>query len=129
MAVSDEGQGAVKPSEQRGGTTPDEAEVREKGQWASCAAEGMVPPELGGSDAPRELLADDPELGSSVLGKTTASEEPATEDGVDLSGGENADATADGGPEVRDGVEPALKDAASAQLRADKLRVERASAD
>ncbi|MDP9256202.1 MAG: hypothetical protein M3Q31_06575 [Actinomycetota bacterium] len=129
MAGSDEGQGPVKPSEQRGGRTPDEAEVREKGQWAGSAAEGMVPAELGGSDAPRELLGDDPELGSSVLGRTTGSDEPATEDGVDLSGGENADATADGGPEVRDGEEPALKDAVTAQLQADKLRAERASAD
>ena len=129
MAGSDNGQDPVTPSEQRGGMTPDEAEVREKGHWARSAAEGMVPAELGGSDAPRELLGDDPELGSSVLGVTTGSEEPATEDGVDLSGGENADATADGGPEVRDGVEPALKDAATAQLRADKLRAERASAE
>ena len=129
MAGSDEGQGPVKPSEQRGGKTPDEAEVREKGQWAGSAAEGMVPAELGGSDAPRELLGDDPELGSSVLGRTTGSEEPATEDGVDLSGGENADATADGGPEVPDGVEPALKDAVTAHVQADKLRAERASAD
>ena len=68
MTGSDAGQGAVKPSEQRGGTTPDEAEVREKGEWAGVAAEGMVPAELGGSDAPRESLADDPELGSAVLG-------------------------------------------------------------
>jgi hypothetical protein len=119
----------VKPSEQRGGTAPDEAEVREKGQWAGFAAEGMIPAELGGSDAPRELLADDPELGSAVLGRTTGSSEPAIEDGVDLSGGENADATADGGPDLRDGVEPALKDAASAQVQADQLRAERASAN
>jgi hypothetical protein len=127
MAESDEGQGAVKPSEQRGGSAPDDAEVREKGQWAGFAAEGMIPAELGGSDAPRELLADDPELGSAVLGRTTGSNEPATEDGVDLSGGKNADATADGGPDLRDGVEPALKDAASAKVRADQLRAERAS--
>ena len=129
MSGSDTGQRPVKPSEQRGGTAPDEAEVREKGEWAGVAAEGLVPAELGGSDAPRESLADDPELGSAVLGRTTGSEEPATEDGVDLDGGENADATADGGPDVRDGVEPALKDAATAQVRADKLRVDGASED
>ena len=41
------------PSEQRGGTTPDAAEVAEKGPWAETAAEGIVPAELGGSDAPR----------------------------------------------------------------------------
>ena len=59
----------VKPSEQRGGTTPDETEAREKGSWAGSADQGIVPAELGGSDAPKELLGDDPELGSAVLGK------------------------------------------------------------
>ena len=88
------------PSEQRGGTTPDYAEIREKGQWAETAAEGIVPAELGGSDAPRELLAEDRELGSSVLGETTGSDEPATDTGIDPSaGGDEADATTDGGPE------------------------------
>ena len=48
-------QESVKPSEQRGGTTPDEAEAREKGLWAATASEGIVPAELGGSDAPREM--------------------------------------------------------------------------
>ena len=80
----------VKPSEQRGGTTPDAAEAREKGEWAGTVADGMVPPELGGSDASREMLADDPELGSAVLGRTTGSDEPATDDGIDLAGGNDA---------------------------------------
>jgi hypothetical protein len=43
---------------------------------------------LGGSDAAEELLGDDPELGSAVLGVTIGSGEPATEDGVDPSGGD-----------------------------------------
>ena len=111
---------SVKPSEQRGGTTPDEAEAQEKGPWAATADEGIVPAELGGSDAPRELLDDDPQLGSAVLGQTTGSEEPATEVGVDRSGGDHADATTDGGPELPAGVEPDLKDAAAAGLRADE---------
>ena len=119
MAGSDQAQGPVKPSEQRGGTTPDEAEVREKGPWAATADEGIVPAELGGSDAPRELLSQDPELGSAVLGKTTGSNEPATEDGIDMSGGEDADATTDGGPELPDGIEPDLKDASAARIAAD----------
>jgi hypothetical protein len=119
MAGSDHDQGGVKPSEQRGGTTPDEAEAREKGPWAAKADEGVVPAELGGSDAPREMLADDPELGSDVLGKTTGSEEPATEEGIDRSGGDNADATSDGGPDLPAGAEPDLKDIAAARLRAD----------
>jgi len=119
MAGSDQEQGPVKPSEQRGGTTPDEAEVREKGPWAATADEGIVPAELGGSDAPREQLAEDSELGSAVLGKTTGSNEPATEDGIDMSGGEDSDATTDGGPELPDGIEPDLKDASAARIAAD----------
>jgi hypothetical protein len=118
MTESNAGQDSVKPSEQRGGTTPDEAEAREKGQWAGSVEDGMVPAELGGSDAPRELLGEDPELGSSVLGVTTGSDEPATEDGVDPSGGDNADATTDGGPRAPEGgEEPALKDAPSIQVK------------
>lgn len=113
MAGSDEQQGRQKPSEQRGGTTPDAAEAREKGEWAGTSGEGIVPAELGGSDAPREMLADDPELGSEVLGRTTGSDEPATEDGVDLSAGDKADATTDGGPTVPEDAEPDLRDAAS----------------
>jgi hypothetical protein len=122
MSESDAAHDPVKPSEQRGGTTPDEGEIREKGEWSRAAAEGLVPPELGGSDAPRELLADDPELGSSVLGETTGSDEPATEEGVDLSGGDHADATSDGGPEVPEDAEPAMRDAAAAQREAEKER-------
>lgn len=114
MAGSEHEQDRVKPSEQRGGTTPDETEAEEKGSWAETASEGIVPAELGGSDAPRELLAEDPELGSSVLGETTGSDESATESGVDLDAGDQADATSDGGPELPEGAEPDLKDAANA---------------
>lgn len=109
-----------KPSEQRGGTTPDATEAREKGQWAAQADEGVVPAELGGSDAPREMLADDPELGSSVLGETTDSDEPATESGVDLGAGDHADAVTDGGPEVPEDAEPDLKDIGAAAREADR---------
>jgi hypothetical protein len=119
MAGSDDEQDAVKPSEQSGGSTPDAAELREKGSWAETAVDGLVPAELGGSDAPRELLGDDPELGSSVLGRTTGSDEPTTEDGIDLEGGDKADATSDGGAEPPQGVEPDLRDAGAAQRQAD----------
>ncbi|HEX2504232.1 MAG TPA: hypothetical protein VHK00_09820 [Miltoncostaeaceae bacterium] len=119
MAGGDDQRGTRKPSEQRGGTTPDEAEAREKGEWAETAAEGIVPAELGGSDAPREMLAEDPELESSVLGRTTGSDEPATEDGIDPSGGDNADATTDGGPDVPEDAEPDLRDAASGPPQSD----------
>ena len=95
------------PSEQRGGTTPDAAEIQKKGPWAETAAEGIVPAELGGSDAPRELLADDPQLGSEALGETTGS--PVSD--VDPAGGDRADATTDGAPDVPPRVEPDLKDA------------------
>ena len=113
MGADEEDRDAQKPSEQRGGTTPDESEAREKGEWAGTAADGIVPADLGGSDAPREMLEDDPELGSAVLGRTTGSDEPATEDGVDPSGGDEADATTDGGPDVPRDEEPDLRDAAS----------------
>lgn len=111
----------VKPSEQRGGTTPGADEAREKGQWAATAQDGIVPAELGGSDAPAELLDDDPELGSSVLGRTAASDEPATDTGVDTSGGEHADAVTDGGSAPPPaGQEPDLKDATAGPREPDR---------
>src|SRR6185369_15206344 len=108
----------LKPSEQRGGSTPSDAEAARKGPWARKAAEGIVPAELGGSDAPRELLDEDPQLESSVLGRTTGSDEPATSDGIDLSAGDNADAVTDGGAEPPEGAEPDLKDAAAGPRQA-----------
>ena len=113
-----------KPTEQHGGTTPDAAELLEKGPWADTAAEGIVPAELGGSDAPREMLAEDPQLGSAVLGATTGSDEPATESGIDPGGGDQADATSDGGPDLPQGAEPDLKDAATTITQADTGRPE-----
>jgi hypothetical protein len=113
MGGSDDQRESVDPSEQRGGKTPSEQEAREKGPWAETAREGVVPAELGGSDAPPEMLEEDPELGSSVLGATTGSDEPATESGIDPRGGQNADATSDGGPERPSRAEPDLKDAAT----------------
>jgi len=114
MAGSDEEKGPQKPSEQRGGTTPDDQEAREKGEWGGTAGEGVVPAELGGSDAPREMLDDDPELGSDALGRTTGSDEPATEEGIDPSAGDDADAVSDGGPDVPEEAEPDLKDIGAA---------------
>ena len=69
---------------------------KDKGEWAQTADEGVVPDELGGPDAP------DPELGNAVTGRTTGSEEPATEEGVDRAAGDAADATTDGGSEPPD---------------------------
>jgi hypothetical protein len=110
----------VKPTEQRGGTTPDEDEAREKGPWAAKAAEGVVPAELGGSDAPEEMLGGDPAMSKSVLGETTGSDEPATDTGIDPHGGENADATTDGGAPGKTGAgEPDLKDAAAGPRQVD----------
>jgi hypothetical protein len=91
---------AEKPPEQKGGTTPDAAEVREKGPWAETSTDGVVPVEPG--DA-------------AVLGRTTGSDEPATDEGIDRGGGDRADATSDGGPEVPDDAEPDLKDVGAAQ--------------
>jgi hypothetical protein len=117
--MSDGDDRQVKPSEQRGGSTPGDGESKRKGEWAASAEDGVVPAELGGSDAPREMLDDDPELGSSVLGETTGSDAPATEGGVDRSAGEHADAVTDGGAAPARGAEPDLKDAAAGPRHAD----------
>jgi hypothetical protein len=117
MSDSDDPQ--VRPSEQRGGSTPGDAEARNKGEWAAEAQDGVVPAELGGSDAPREMLDDDPELGSSVLGETTGSDSPATDDGIDPGGGARADAVSDGGAAPAPGTEPDLRDAAAGPRQAD----------
>jgi hypothetical protein len=106
----------VKPSEQRGGTTPGEAEAREKGEWAATAAEGVVPAELGGSDAPHDR---DDDVGP-ALGRTTGSDEPATAEGIDRTAGDAADAVTDGGANPPDEAEPDLKDAAAARRQVDK---------
>lgn len=92
-------------------TGSDEHEAEDKGEWAATADEGVVPAEDGGADAPPEMLDDDPELESSVLGETTGSDEPATESGIDRSAGDQADATSDGGGDLPpEGVEPDTKD-------------------
>jgi hypothetical protein len=119
MPATDSEQSIVPPSQTSGGTAPDAQEVAEKGDWAGHAAGGIVPAEDGGSDAPREMLADDPELTSSALGQTTGSDEPATETGVDLSAGDNADATTQGGANLPDdpNAEPDVKDGMAKPLR------------
>ncbi len=114
MADGDAPNQEFKPSEQRGGTTADANELREKGLDPG-AADGIVPPELGGSDAPQNMLDDeDPQLGSAVLGQTTGADQPATDAGIDSGAGDNADATADGGPDLESGAEPDQKDAPAA---------------
>jgi hypothetical protein len=75
----------------------------DKGPWAETAEEGVVPDELGGSDE------------SAVLGRTTGSDEPATDEGIDPAAGDRADATTQGGPDVPEDVEPDLKDVGAAQ--------------
>jgi hypothetical protein len=120
MAGDDAEQDAVKPSEQRGGTNAGEAERREKGEWVETAKEGIVPAELGGSDAPAEMLADEgPDYSDAALGRTTGSDEPATDGGIDPAAGDNADATTDGGPQLPKDAEPDTKDVAAAAQRPD----------
>lgn len=77
----------------------EDSDRESKGEWAGTADEGIVPAELGGTDE------------GEVTGETTGSDAPATEDGVDLEAGDDADATADGGPDTDSGAEPDLKDA------------------
>ncbi|MDQ6775688.1 MAG: hypothetical protein M3071_05570 [Actinomycetota bacterium] len=119
MATTDPEESIVPPTETSGGQSPDTQEKAQKGDWAARADEGIVPTDLGGADAPREMLADDPELESGVLGQTTGSDAPATETGVDLSAGDNADATSHGGPNLPEdeNVEPDVKDAAAKPVR------------
>ena len=70
-----------------------------------------MPAELGGSDAPREMLDEDPELESGVLGRTTGSDEPATEGGIDLERGRPGRRDdRRRAPRRREGVEPDTKD-------------------
>jgi hypothetical protein len=79
----------------------------------------VVPSELGGSDAPPDLLPEEPELRDAALGRLARTQESATETGIDPRGGEHADATAHGGPKTPEAGEPDLKDAASGPRRVD----------
>lgn len=108
------------PGERQGGQRLGDGEAREKGPWAERADEGIARQQPARSDAESGPV-EDGELGGSVVGVTTGSEEPATEDGVDLAGGDNADATTDGGAHTVPGIEPDLKDAASGPRQADLM--------
>jgi hypothetical protein len=117
MAGDDSKTGTEKPSEQRGGTTPGEREAREKGSWGGTAGEGIVPAELGGSDAPEEMLQDAPGMDDAALGRTTGSNEPATDGGIDPAAGDAADATTHGGPDLPEGDAVDTKDVAQAAIQ------------
>jgi hypothetical protein len=82
--------------------------MRDKGEWAEVADEGIVPDELSSDDE------------AGPVGRRAESEEPATEAGIDPQGGDEADAVKDGGPEVPEGAEPDLKDVAAADREARK---------
>jgi hypothetical protein len=122
MAGDDRQQGPVKPSEQRGGTNIGDEEARAKGGWTANAQDGVVPAELGGSDAPEQILSEAPGMSDAALGETTGSKEPATEGGIDPAAGDRADATTHGGAEPAEGGEPDLKDIAAAARQADAER-------
>jgi hypothetical protein len=82
--------------------TPDE----NKGEWAEVAEEGIVP-----------AVTDDDHP---VAGRTVGGDEPATEDGIDLAAGDNADATRDGGQNRPEGdEEPDLRDAGAGPRQVD----------
>ena len=120
MAGDDTKQGGERPSEQRGGTTPGDAEARAKGEWAGPAQDGVVPAELGGSDAPPEMLEDAPGMDDAALGRTTGSNEPATDGGIDRTAGDRADATTDGGPDLPESGDVDTKDVAQAAVQRDR---------
>jgi hypothetical protein len=75
-----------------------------KGEWAEVADEGIVP------------IEDDE---AKVTGRTVGGDEPATAEGVDLSAGDNADATRDGGQNRPEDAEPDLRDAAAGPRQVD----------
>ena len=75
-----------------------------KGEWAEVADEGIVPVE------------DDE---AKVTGRTVGGDEPATEEGVDLSAGDNADATTQGGQNRPEDEEPDLRDATGGPRQVD----------
>jgi hypothetical protein len=76
-----------------------------KGEWAEVADEGIVPVE------------DDD---AAVTGRTVGGDEPATEEGIDVTAGDNADATRDGGQNRPAGdEEPDLRDAGTAPRQVD----------
>jgi hypothetical protein len=120
MAGDDTKQGSEKPTQQRGGTTPGDAEARAKGEWAGTAQDGVVPADLGGSDAPAEMLEDAPGMDDAALGRTTGSDEPATDGGIDRAAGDRADATTDGGPDLPDSGDVDTKDVAQAAIQRER---------
>ena len=71
-----------------------------EGPVGRAAAEGIVPAELGGSDAPRQMLAEDPQLGARP-GRDDRIRRACDRERVDPSGGDQADATSDGGPDCQ----------------------------
>ncbi|MGG7377372.1 hypothetical protein ACQ7B2_00755, partial [Escherichia coli] len=76
-------------------------DTKDKGSWAETADEGIVPDP--------EAVPEDPELGTAVTGRTTGTDEPTTEEGIDRSAGDHADAVTDGGQNPPPGAEPDLK--------------------
>ena len=80
----------------------------DKGEWAETAEEGIVPDELSGEDE------------SGPVGRRAASDEPATEEGIDLGAGDSADAVTDGGAEPPADAEPDLKDVSAAAREREK---------
>jgi hypothetical protein len=107
----------IAPTEGVGGAVPTGSEFDEKGDAAVIATEGIVPAGLGGSDAPDELHSQpDPELGSQVLGGYASDPNvTATDGGVDLSAGDNADATTNGGAAQPEGAPDLREDALTSQ--------------
>jgi hypothetical protein len=80
----------------------------DKGEWAETAEEGIVPDELSSGDE------------SGPVGRRAESDEPATEEGVDLDAGDRADAVTDGGAEPPADAEPDLKDVSAAAREREK---------
>jgi len=79
----------------------------DKGEWAETADEGIVPDELSAEE------------GASYVGREAESDEPATEEGIDLGAGDNADATTQGGQNRPEDEEPDLRDVSGGPRKVD----------
>jgi len=102
----------IAPTEGRGGAAPEGEEFQDKGGAAQVAAGGIVPTDLGGPDA-------NPELPGNVSGGFASDPDVTATGGVDLSAGDNADATSIGGAAEVEGT----PDASAVQTRPDEEAV------
>ena len=120
MAGDDSRQGPRSRASSAAGRRRATPRPREKGEWAGTASEGSSRRSSADPTPRPRCSTDDPSWEAPRLGRTTGSDEPATDGGIDPAAGDNADATTDGGPRLPDGAEPDTKDVAAAAVQREK---------